>query len=61
MNFNCYGYGPPDDRASGSSSIAACCSAAKRTTPGVDLIMPDIRFLEEQRASLSGHRADPCP
>ena len=53
MNLNCYGYGPPDAR----SWIVIDCGVLfgrETTTPGVDLMMPDVRFLEEQRASLLG-------
>jgi len=53
MNLNCYGYGPPDERA----WIVIDCGVLfgrETTTPGVDLMMPDVRFLEEQRASLLG-------
>ncbi len=28
--------------------------------PGVDLIMPDVAFLKEQRRNIAGHRADAC-
>ena len=48
MNFNAYGYGPPDDR----KWIVVDCGVLfgrETTSPGVDLIMPDIRFLAEQR------------
>ena len=53
MNLNCYGYGPPEER----SWIVIDCGVLfgrETTTPGVDLMMPDVRFLEEQRASLLG-------
>jgi ribonuclease J len=53
MNLNCYGYGPPDAR----SWIVIDCGVLfgrETTTPGVDLMMPDVRFLEEQRSSLLG-------
>jgi ribonuclease J len=53
MNLNCYGYGPADDR----SWIIIDCGVLfgrETTTPGVDLMMPDVRFLEEQRANLLG-------
>jgi ribonuclease J len=53
MNLNCYGYGPPDAR----QWIVIDCGVLfgrETTTPGVDLMMPDVRFLEEQRASLLG-------
>jgi len=51
MNFNAYGYGPPDER----QWIVADCGVLfgrEGTTPGIDLIMPDIRFLEEQRENV---------
>ncbi len=53
MNLNCYGYGPPESR----KWIVIDCGVLfgrETTTPGVDLMMPDVRFLEEQRASLLG-------
>jgi ribonuclease J len=53
MNLNCYGYGPPDDRA----WIVVDCGVLfgrETSTPGVDLIMPDIRFLESVRSDLLG-------
>src|SRR6476660_9140454 len=43
MNFNAYGYGPPDDR----KWIVVDCGVLfgrETTSPGVDLIMPDIRI-----------------
>jgi ribonuclease J len=48
MNFNAYGCGAPDDR----SWIVVDCGVMfgrEGATPGVDLIMPDIRYLAEQR------------
>ena len=48
MNFNAYGFGPPDDR----KWIVVDCGVLfgrEGTTPGIDLIMPDIRYLEERR------------
>jgi ribonuclease J len=53
MNFNAYGYGPPDER----KWIVVDCGVLfgrETTAPGVDLIMPDIRFLAEQRENLLG-------
>ena len=53
MNLNCYGYGPPDERA----WVVIDCGVLfgrETTTPGVDLIMPDIRFLENVRADVLG-------
>jgi ribonuclease J len=51
MNFNAYGYGPADDR----KWIVVDCGVLfgrETSTPGVDLIMPDIRFLAEQRENV---------
>ena len=51
MNFNAYGYGPPDER----KWIVVDCGVLfgrETTSPGVDLIMPDIRFLAEQRRNV---------
>ncbi len=53
MNFNAYGFGPPDDR----QWIVVDCGVLfgrETDTPGVDVIMPDIRFLEEQRENVLG-------
>lgn len=51
MNFNAYGFGPPDDR---QWIIVDCGVLFGREghTPGVDLIMPDVRFLAEQRENI---------
>ena len=51
MNFNAYGFGPPDDR----QWIIVDCGVLfgrEGNTPGVDLIMPDIRYLAEQRENV---------
>ncbi len=51
MNFNAYGFGPPEDRA----WIVVDCGVLfgrESATPGVDVIMPDIRFLAEQRRNV---------
>ncbi len=53
MNFNAYGFGPPDDR----QWIIADCGVLfgrEGPTPGIDLIMPDIRFLAEQKENVLG-------
>src|SRR5579864_1307402 len=53
MNLNCYGFGPSDQR----QWIAVDCGVLfgrETSSPGVDLIMPDIRFLEEVRNDLLG-------
>ncbi len=51
MNFNAYGFGPPDER----QWIVVDCGVLfgrETTTPGVDVIMPDIRYLAEQRENV---------
>ena len=51
MNFNAYGFGPPDDRR----WIVVDCGVLfgrETTSPGVDVIMPDIRYLAEQRENV---------
>ena len=48
MNLNCYGYGPPEERR----WVVVDCGVMfgrEVATPGVDVIMPDARFLEENR------------
>src|SRR6266566_7136934 len=53
MNLNCYGYGPPEGRR----WIVVDCGVIfgrETATPGIDLMMPDIRFLEEVRDDLLG-------
>jgi ribonuclease J len=51
MNFNAYGFGPPDDR----EWIVVDCGVLfgrEGPTPGIDLIMPDIRFLAELKENV---------
>jgi ribonuclease J len=53
MNFNAYGFGPPHDRR----WIVVDCGVLfgrEASTPGVEIIMPDIRFLAEQRGTVLG-------
>ncbi|HEY0265585.1 MAG TPA: ribonuclease J [Rhizomicrobium sp.] len=53
MNFNAYGFGPPDDR----QWIIVDCGVLfgrEGNSPGVDILMPDIRYLAEQRDSVLG-------
>jgi ribonuclease J len=53
MNFNAYGFGPAHRR----QWIVVDCGITfgrESETPGVDIIMPDIRFLAEQRESVLG-------
>ncbi len=48
MNLNCYGFGPPEERR----WIIVDCGVMfgrESATPGVDVIMPDARFLVENR------------
>jgi len=48
MNFNAYGFGPETDR----KWIVVDCGVLfgrETSTPGVDVIMPDIRYLAERR------------
>jgi ribonuclease J len=53
MNLNCYGFGPPDAR---QWMVVDCgvLFGRETTTPGVDVLMPDIRFLAENREDLLG-------
>lgn len=51
MNFNAYGFGPPDDR----EWIVVDCGVLfgkEGPNPGIDLIMPDIRFLAELKENV---------
>jgi ribonuclease J len=51
MNASLYGFGL---RPSGTGSLVDCGVAfAGPDLPGVDLIMPDIRFIEERRSDLA--------
>ena len=53
MNFNAYGFGPAHRR----QWIVVDCGITfgrETDTPGVDIIMPDIRFLAEQHETVLG-------
>jgi ribonuclease J len=53
MNFNAYGFGPENDR----QWIIVDCGVLfgrEGNTPGVDLLMPDIRYLAERAGNLLG-------
>jgi len=53
MNFNAYGFGPPDDR----QWIIVDCGVLfgrEGSVPGVDMLMPDVRFLAEQHENILG-------
>ncbi|MBO6902053.1 MAG: ribonuclease J [Rhizobiaceae bacterium] len=52
MNFALYGFGPPNRR----EWIIVDCGVTfpDATLPGVDLVLPDIRFIEEEVENLRG-------
>jgi ribonuclease J len=52
MNFNLYGYGPPHDRKWIVVDLGV--TFGDLTTPGVEIIMPDPTFLEENVKNLLG-------
>jgi ribonuclease J len=52
MNLYLYGYGPPGDRE--WLIVDMGITFGSDTEPGVDVILPDIRFLEEERPNLKG-------
>ena len=52
MNLYLYGYGPPDDRE--WLIVDMGITFGGETEPGVDVILPDIGFLEAERPSLKG-------
>ncbi len=52
MNFNCYGYGPPDDRKWIIVDVGV--TFGDTSTPGVDIILPDPSFIEEHADDILG-------
>ncbi len=52
MNFALYGFGPPSAREWIVIDVGVTFPDA--TLPGVDLVLPDIRFIEEQVTNLRG-------
>jgi ribonuclease J len=52
MNFNCYGYGPADDRKWIIVDVGV--TFGDDTTPGVEIIMPDPAFIEEYADDILG-------
>ncbi|CAM5767490.1 RNase J family beta-CASP ribonuclease [Labrys miyagiensis] len=52
MNMALYGYGPPNKRQ--WLMVDCGVSFADENLPGVDLVMPDTRFIEAQRKNLTG-------
>jgi len=53
MNLSIYGYGPQNKRQWLAVDVGVSF-AAEEHLPGVDLILPDIRFLVEERKNLAG-------
>ena len=52
MNFNCYGYGPADDRKWIIVDVGV--TFGDQTTPGVEIILPDPSFIEEHADDILG-------
>jgi ribonuclease J len=52
MNFNCYGFGPADDRKWIIVDVGV--TFGDQTTPGVDIIMPDPSFIEAYADDIIG-------
>jgi ribonuclease J len=52
MNLYVYGYGPPGDRE--WLIVDLGITFGSETEPGIDVILPDIRFLEAERPNLKG-------
>jgi ribonuclease J len=53
MNLSIYGLGPPNRRQWLAVDLGVSF-ASEEHLPGVDLILPDIRYLEEERQNLCG-------
>ena len=52
MNFNLYGFGPPDDRK--WIVVDLGITFGDQTTPGVEVILPDPTFIESFREDIIG-------
>ena len=52
MNFNLYGFGPPDDRKWIVVDLGV--TFGDQTTPGVEVILPDPEFMEQNADRLLG-------
>lgn len=52
MNLNMFGFGPEHDRKWVIVDIGVTFGDA--STPGIDIIMPDIEFIEQERANILG-------
>ena len=60
MNAALYGFGPEDRR----QWVLVDCGmgfASEEHMPGVDLMFPDLRFLEDERRNLLGIVHHACP
>src|SRR3990172_11043295 len=53
MNAYLYGFGPPDARQWLMVDLGITFPEGE-DDPGIDVILPDVRFIEEERASLVG-------
>jgi ribonuclease J len=53
MNCYLYGLGPPDERQWLMVDLGITFPEGEND-PGIDVILPDLRFIEEERASLAG-------
>ncbi|MFA5599673.1 MAG: ribonuclease J [Phenylobacterium sp.] len=52
MNFNLYGFGPPDDRK--WIVVDMGVTFGDQSTPGVEIILPDPAFIEEHASDILG-------
>ena len=52
MNFNLYGYGPPEDRKWIVVDLGV--TFGDQTTPGVEIILPDPEFIEAYADDILG-------
>ena len=57
MNFALYGFGPASKREWIVVDVGVTFPDA--TLPGVDLVLPDIRFIEEQLARICAASSSP--
>ena len=58
MNLSIYGLGN-ERRRQWLAVDLGVSFAAEEHLPGVDLILPDVRYLEEERKNLARHRHHP--
>src|SRR2546423_14006483 len=60
MNCYLYGIGPADARQWLMIDLGITFPEGEND-PGIDVILPDLRFIEEERANLAGLWAPPAP